>query len=150
MFLDGPGHVIAHNAIAYFHDALGISTYGTPEKDPELQASSTDIYGNDTHMSNDDVLETDGSVHNVRVFNNRGINAAQGGAHVTFTQDTWEHIYQIKDKEYPDAKIVGWYHTHPSMGVFLSHYDTWLHSNFFPEPWQVALVVEPVTATGGP
>ena len=26
----GPGHVIAHNAIAYFHDAIGISTYGTP------------------------------------------------------------------------------------------------------------------------
>ena len=77
--LYGPGHVIARNAIAYFHDALGISTYGTPEKDPELQASSIDIYGNDTHMSNDDVLETDGSVHNVRVFNNRGINAAQGG-----------------------------------------------------------------------
>jgi len=77
--LYGPGHVIAHNAIAYFHDALGISTYGTPEKDPEHQASSIDIYGNDTHMSNDDIMETDGSVYNVRVFNNRGINAAQGG-----------------------------------------------------------------------
>jgi hypothetical protein len=35
------------------------------------------------------------------------------------------------------------------MGVFLSHYDTWLHSNFFPEPWQVALVVEPVSSTAG-
>jgi len=75
----GPGHVIAHNAIAYFHDGLGISTYGTPEKDPELQASSIDIYGNDIHMSNDDIMETDGGVHNVRVFNNRGINAGQGG-----------------------------------------------------------------------
>jgi hypothetical protein len=75
----GPGHVIAHNAIAYFHDGLGISTYGTPEKDPEKQASSIDIYGNDIHMSNDDIMETDGGVHNVRVFENRGINAAQGG-----------------------------------------------------------------------
>ena len=44
-----------------------------------------------------------------------GINAAQGGAHVTFTQDTWEHIYKIKDKEYPDHKIVGWYHSHPGI-----------------------------------
>ena len=75
----GPGHVIARNAIAYFHDGLGISTYGTPEKDPELQASSIDIYGNDFHMSNDDFMETDGGVHNVRVFNNRGVNAGQGG-----------------------------------------------------------------------
>jgi hypothetical protein len=75
----GPGHVIAHNAIAYFHDGLGISTYGTPELDPEKQASSIDIYNNDIHMSNDDIMETDGGVHNVRVFQNRGINAGQGG-----------------------------------------------------------------------
>ena len=75
----GPGHVIAHNAIAYFHDGLGISTYGTPEADPERQASSIDIYNNDIHLSNDDIMETDGGVHNIRVFNNRGVNAAQGG-----------------------------------------------------------------------
>ena len=75
----GPGHVIARNAIAYFHDAIGISTYGTPEKDLDRQASSIDIYGNDMHMSNDDFVETDGGVHNVRVFDNRGVNAAHGG-----------------------------------------------------------------------
>jgi len=75
----GPGHVIARNAIAYFHDGIGISTYGTPERDPERRASSIDIYGNDLHMFNDDFIETDGGVHNVRVFNNRGVNAAQGG-----------------------------------------------------------------------
>ena len=75
----GPGHVIAHNAIAYFHDGIGISTYGTPEQDPERRASSIDIYNNDIHMMGDDFVETDGGVHNVRVFNNRGVNAAHGG-----------------------------------------------------------------------
>ena len=75
----GPGHVIAHNAIAYFHDGIGISTYGTPEQDPDRRASSIDIYGNDIHMSGDDFVETDGGVHNIRVFNNRGVNAAHGG-----------------------------------------------------------------------
>ena len=75
----GPGHVIAHNAIAYFHDGLGISTYGTPDSDPERRASSIDIYSNDLHLLNDDFMETDGGVHNIRVFNNRGVNAAQGG-----------------------------------------------------------------------
>jgi hypothetical protein len=75
----GPGHVIAHNAIAYFHDGIGISTYGTPEHDPERRASSIDIYNNDMHMLGDDYVETDGGVHNVRVFNNRGVNAAHGG-----------------------------------------------------------------------
>ena len=75
----GPGHVIAHNAIAYFHDGIGISTYGTPPDDPEPRASSIDIYNNDLHMFNDDFVETDGGVHNVRVMNNRGVNAAMGG-----------------------------------------------------------------------
>ncbi len=75
----GPGHVIAHNAVAYFHDGIGISTYGTPEQDPERRASSIDIYNNDIHMSGDDFIETDGGVHNIRVYNNRGVNAAHGG-----------------------------------------------------------------------
>ena len=75
----GPGHVIAHNAIAYFHDGIGISTYGTPPEDPDQRASSIDICNNDLHMFNDDFVETDGGVHNVRVMNNRGINAAHGG-----------------------------------------------------------------------
>ena len=75
----GPGHVIAHNAVAYFHDGIGISTYGTPESDPERRASSIDIYNNDIHMSGDDFIETDGGVHNLRVYNNRGVNAAHGG-----------------------------------------------------------------------
>jgi len=75
----GQGHVIAHNAIAYFHDAIAVSTYGTPEPDPDRRASSIDIYNNDMHMLGDDFVETDGGVHNIRVWNNRGVNAAHGG-----------------------------------------------------------------------
>src|SRR5579872_2168144 len=72
-----------------------------------------------------------------------GENAAQGGAHVTFTQDTWEHIYQIKDKQYPDDRIVGWYHSHPGFGVFLSDHDEFIQQNFFSSPQQVAWVFDP-------
>ncbi|MFO0919952.1 MAG: right-handed parallel beta-helix repeat-containing protein [Planctomycetaceae bacterium] len=75
----GPGHVIARNAIAYFHDGIGISTYGTPPDDPDQRASAIDIYNNDIHLMNDDFIEADGGVHNVRVMNNRGVNAAHGG-----------------------------------------------------------------------
>ena len=75
----GPGHVIAHNAVAYFHDGIGISTYGTPQEDPHRRASSIDIHNNDIHMSGDDFIETDGGVHNIRVYRNRGVNAAHGG-----------------------------------------------------------------------
>jgi proteasome lid subunit RPN8/RPN11 len=72
-----------------------------------------------------------------------GANAEEAGAHVTFTQDTWEHIYQVKDKEYPDHRIVGWYHSHPGFGVFLSDHDTFIHKNFFASPGQVAWVFDP-------
>ncbi len=73
----------------------------------------------------------------------QGVNAAQAGTHVTFTQDTWEHIYKVKDSEYPDARIIGWYHSHPGFGVFLSDHDTFIHKNFFSSPQQVAWVYDP-------
>ena len=75
----GPGHVIAHNAIAYFHDGICISTYGPPEAELDRQASSIDIYNNDIHLSNDDFIESDGGVHNIRIFQNRGVSAAHNG-----------------------------------------------------------------------
>jgi proteasome lid subunit RPN8/RPN11 len=78
-----------------------------------------------------------------------GINAAQGGAHVTFTQDTWEHIYKIKDRQFPDARIVGWYHSHPGFGVFLSEHDLFIQENFFSNPQQVAWVYDPHTDEEG-
>lgn len=78
-----------------------------------------------------------------------GINAAQGGAHVTFTQDTWEHIYKIKDQQFPDLKIVGWYHSHPGFGVFLSEHDLFIQENFFSSTHQVAWVYDPHTDEEG-
>ena len=72
-----------------------------------------------------------------------GLNAAQAGTYVTFTQDTWEHIYKIKDKDFPDERIVGWYHSHPGFGVFLSDHDTFIHKNFFSSLLQVAWVYDP-------
>jgi proteasome lid subunit RPN8/RPN11 len=78
-----------------------------------------------------------------------GINAAQGGAHVTFTQDAWEHIYKIKDQQFPDDKIVGWYHSHPGFGVFLSEHDLFIQENFFSSPQQVAWVYDPHTDEEG-
>jgi proteasome lid subunit RPN8/RPN11 len=72
-----------------------------------------------------------------------GEAAQQGGTHVTFTQDTWAHIYQVKDSTYPDKRIVGWYHSHPGFGVFLSDHDTFIQRNFFSDARQVAWVYDP-------
>lgn len=75
----GSGHVVCNNAIAFFHDGICISTYGTPEKEQELKAVSIDILNNDIHLSVDDFIESDGGVHNIRVMRNRGVNAYEHG-----------------------------------------------------------------------
>jgi len=72
-----------------------------------------------------------------------GENASQAGTHVTFTQETWEHVYKIKDAKYPDDRIVGWYHSHPGFGVFLSDHDAFIHKNFFSSEDQLAWVFDP-------
>ena len=77
------------------------------------------------------------------------LNATQAGTHVTFTQDAWETIYKVKDEIYPDERIVGWYHSHPGFGVFLSEHDTFIHRNFFSSPDQVAWVYDPHTDEEG-
>jgi proteasome lid subunit RPN8/RPN11 len=73
----------------------------------------------------------------------KGQGANQGDAHVTFTQETWNTIHQEKDAKYPDEKIVGWYHSHPGFGVFLSDHDLFIHKNFFSQPGQLAWVFDP-------
>jgi len=73
----------------------------------------------------------------------------QGAAHLTFTGDTQVALHNHLDTHFPDKVFLGWYHTHPRMGIFLSQWDAWLHQNFFPETWQVALVIEPHKSIGG-
>jgi proteasome lid subunit RPN8/RPN11 len=72
-----------------------------------------------------------------------------GSTYVTFTQDSLVALNDALEMRYPGKQMVGWYHTHPRMGVFLSTYDTWLHEHFFPEAWQVALVIDPHAQEGG-
>ncbi|MCE1248490.1 MAG: Mov34/MPN/PAD-1 family protein [Firmicutes bacterium] len=81
--------------------------------------------------------------------NIRGKYANSTISQITFTQDTWTHINNIKDKDYPNEKVVGWYHTHPGFGVFLSEMDMFIHENFFGNPYQVAFVVDPKDESEG-
>jgi hypothetical protein len=41
------------------------------------------------------------------------------------------------------GKVAGWYHSHTRSEIFLSEADLDLHQRFFPELWQVALVMKP-------
>lgn len=71
----GQSHVICYNSISYFHDGICVDTHGLPEKEEEKQCVSIDIYGNDIFNTSDDFVESDGGVHNIRVFCNRGFNS---------------------------------------------------------------------------
>jgi proteasome lid subunit RPN8/RPN11 len=70
-------------------------------------------------------------------------------ASFTYTHDSWEEITRQRDQKFPDFDIVGWYHTHPSFGIFLSHHDLFIHQHFFAQPLQVAYVVDPINQTRG-
>lgn len=63
---------------------------------------------------------------------------------LTFTHKTWEYIHKEHEEKYADKKIIGWQHTHPSYGIFLSNYDIFIQENFFNLPFQVAYVIDPV------
>jgi proteasome lid subunit RPN8/RPN11 len=78
-----------------------------------------------------------------------GEHTRNEGTQVTFTHETWEQVNKVKDKEHPKARIVGWYHTHPRFGIFLSEMDVFIQKNFFSEPWQTAFVLDPVQRTEG-
>jgi proteasome lid subunit RPN8/RPN11 len=70
-------------------------------------------------------------------------------ASFTYTHDSWEEITRQRDRQYPEYDIVGWYHTHPGFGIFLSHHDLFIHQNFFAQALQVAYVVDPINQTRG-
>lgn len=65
-------------------------------------------------------------------------------AEVTFTHESWAQINEQMDTAYDDKRILGWYHSHPDFGIFLSDRDVFIHEHFFSGPGQVAYVVDPV------
>ena len=53
------------------------------------------------------------------------------------------------DTKFTDRKIVGWYHSHPNYGIFLSDRDRFCQDSTFNSPGQIAYVVDPVNGLEG-
>jgi proteasome lid subunit RPN8/RPN11 len=79
----------------------------------------------------------------------RGEHAENHGAQVTFTQETWAHIFAELDRSHAGKTIIGWYHTHPGFGIFLSPMDMFIQEHFFNLPSQTAFVVDPCSGNEG-
>jgi proteasome lid subunit RPN8/RPN11 len=72
-------------------------------------------------------------------------------ARLTFTVETWSEFNQQTDdlrKLGANLRRLGWYHSHPNHGIFLSHWDLNVCADFN-RPTQVALVVDPIRNEGG-
>jgi proteasome lid subunit RPN8/RPN11 len=79
----------------------------------------------------------------------RGEGAQTRFAEVTFTHETWAKINSEMDTKFSKLSIVGWYHTHPDFGIFLSDRDRFIHEHFFTGPGQIAHVIDPIRQTEG-
>ncbi len=77
-----------------------------------------------------------------------------------FNYDSWQPVLDRIDREHGDKGLIGWFHTHLISSVdiwseveqenvfraryrpFFSQPDHFIHQNFFPHPWNVALVLD--------
>jgi proteasome lid subunit RPN8/RPN11 len=59
---------------------------------------------------------------------------------ITFSSDVWQAVYSRLPEEFPGAKVVGWYHSHPRSDAGLTPYDQSLHTAMFGDSSMVALV----------
>ncbi|MGP8070588.1 MAG: Mov34/MPN/PAD-1 family protein [Candidatus Bathyarchaeia archaeon] len=72
-----------------------------------------------------------------------GFGSDGSPVHMQFTSKSWEAIQA--EASSPSDTILGWFHTHPGLGVFMSGTDRRTQKYFFSQPWQVSLVVDPKT-----
>jgi hypothetical protein len=78
----GSGHVVEYNDVSHFHDGIDHATYGMPEADSDgriirdRMPVSIDITGNDIRDVDDNCIEADGAMGNIRILRNRCFNHA--------------------------------------------------------------------------
>jgi hypothetical protein len=87
--LYGPGHVVAYDYVANFHDGVNVEVYGNPDGSAAIDGPkyptreyfdrrpvAIDFYNNYMTNFHDNPFETGGSMHKVRVMRNMMINSA--------------------------------------------------------------------------
>ncbi|RMD80451.1 MAG: choice-of-anchor D domain-containing protein [Lentisphaerae bacterium] len=78
VILYGQANVLRNNEVSYVGDGLSIANHGKPPSDVNKQAIAWDFLQNDIHHCGDDFMETDYAQHNVRVYENRMVQAFSG------------------------------------------------------------------------
>jgi proteasome lid subunit RPN8/RPN11 len=77
------------------------------------------------------------------------LKAESARAHLTFSNEAQREFNETVEQRYPGKLVVGWYHTHPGYGVFLSGYDLFIQRSFYGSPEHVAVVIDPKASAEG-
>jgi hypothetical protein len=63
-------------------------------------------------------------------------------SHIEIRTEDWQDIYR-RLGSMPDRRLLGWYHSHPGLGVRMSRTDRDTQRRMFGADWQLGLVVDP-------
>jgi hypothetical protein len=120
--ITGSGHVVCHNTISGFGDALGLDkSYGPDEKFKRqwhsVRNRAIDFFGNDVLWGGDDGIELDLAERNVRAFRNRFANTSMG---ISFQPIWGGPAYAIRNVIYNVANRVYKLNNDPT-GFYILH-----------------------------
>jgi proteasome lid subunit RPN8/RPN11 len=73
----------------------------------------------------------------------------RGVAHFTVGPEETSAVRQEIEKKCPGQVAVGWYHSHPGHGIFLSGQDMVIVKSIYNASWHVALVIDPIRKEEG-
>ncbi|WP_058485902.1 LysM peptidoglycan-binding domain-containing protein [Defluviitalea phaphyphila] len=63
------------------------------------------------------------------------------------TDEKIDDINKKIDMYFPDSELVGWMHTQPGYGIFLTTRDLKIQKQFFKKPYQTLMIIDPIENT---
>jgi proteasome lid subunit RPN8/RPN11 len=145
-----------------------VQTLGMP-RPPEIQPRLTYIFIRKTvhdqirtHLKRDVRVELGGLLFGRAYFDESldsylilvevalpAIGAQELPHSLTYTPEAWHRLTPQMQQLDPGDTLIGSYHSHPGMGVFLSGTDLNTQADVFIHDWQIALVMDPVADETG-
>ena len=68
---------------------------------------------------------------------------------VRFSPEAFADLAKQYSSKHKGKLVVGWCHSHPGYGCFLSGTDLSTQRRYFSEPWHVAVVIDPLRSENG-
>lgn len=90
--------------------------------------------------------QDDGGGYYISVTSALAVDTISSPGHFSFHEKSWDAVW---GKIEADSNIVGWYHSHPGIGVFMSATDLRTQALYFNAPWQIAVVIDPISRETG-